>query len=97
MMIYKLTSDAGEVLVRLNTTDPESTVILEFEGPEDAIEAVQYDVEMSDGAFGHQLGDATTPIDLHAAMLSERLAHFSPELIEGKDIVTNYGAGSDHS
>lgn len=57
-----------------------------------AVSILNRNLEGASGAFGHILDDFTTPIDLHYAVFS-RLQQFSPQAIEGAELVEVYDPG----
>ncbi len=80
--------------VSLASDDPNKGALLQFSGNGYAIERVRDILANSYGAFGHQIGDATTPIDLHYAMNNTKnLVEYQPQLLEGEDLVRSYDPG----
>jgi hypothetical protein len=51
------------------------------------IREVSETLERCHGAFGHIIGQATSPIDLHAAMRSPQMQKFSPVMVEGEEFL----------
>lgn len=78
------------VEVWLGVDNPNGSDVIQYKGPKDSVELVKRDLENSGGLYGHLIGEMTTPIDLEAAMLSEQMALYAPELIEGQDILDAY-------
>lgn len=87
MIRYELTTSAGKVIVSLRAERPDTHARIEYEGPEPAIKQIHRDVERSSGVYGHALADATSPLDLRAAMSQAPLAMYRPRLLEGQEIL----------
>lgn len=90
MMVYKLRVGPESVIVLLDSDQPSAATTLVYEGNEEAVEVARYELENSLGARGHPIGDATTPIDLHAAMNSDDMQDLRPICLLGEDIVKSY-------
>ncbi|MEH1789643.1 MAG: hypothetical protein V7L23_29835 [Nostoc sp.] len=80
----------NEVIVVLNVTSGNEKSKIIYEGDLDSIAVIRNFLETSYGAFGHIIGDATTPIDLHYAFSSKQAQQFQPKLLEGEDLVKSY-------
>lgn len=87
MIRYQLDTDFGFVYVELPATEIEQTVKLSYRGNKDATATVQRWLSFACGIYGHQIGEATTPLDLSWAMRSQQAAQFQPVLLEGEDIL----------
>jgi hypothetical protein len=92
MLIYQLTTPAGTVQVSLNSLSSQESSEILFEGNPEAIAPVRRWLKFEYGAFGHMIGDHTTPTDLDFAMQSDRAAAFSPQRLEGAELI-NYQPG----
>ena len=90
MIRYRLNQG---VEVFLNTDDPNETETIQFTGDESAVEQIRQLLGQSYGAFGHQIDEATTPIDLSAALQKPPMMQFDPQLIEGAGLVEIYDPG----
>jgi hypothetical protein len=83
------------VTVSLEATDPNASVSIEYDPGDtpDLADLIRRTLTRQYGAFGHLIGENTTPIDLTAAMNSPAMQYFQPVLIEGEGIVTSYDPG----
>lgn len=88
MIKYEVKVNNATVYVSLNTNYPNEKVLLIYEGDSANIGNFKQFLENACGAFGHTIGQATTPIDLHCAMLKQQ--QFQAKLIEGQNLVTKY-------
>lgn len=83
MIAFELTTNWGLVTVSLDAPDDQTTVPIHYEGESLAIQAVKRWLPYQGGAFGHLIGNATTPIDLHACMVLNIDSAFQPRFKEG--------------
>jgi|GEM_PF-2044325 len=90
---YRLSWLEDEVIVSLDVKDPNEIAPIKYEGEAYLIKSVRLWLEKEDGAFGHIIGDRTCAIDLDAAMHSDAMQQFEPELIEGGELVKSYDPG----
>lgn len=90
-LIYSATKE--EIIVSLKSDDPNKSARIEYEGDDYLIRVIKGWLEHEYGAFGHLIGNGTTPIDLNAAMHSKNASAWSPEIIEGHDLVKRYDPG----
>ena len=100
MFVYRLQVNPLLIVdVKLAASSPDEHRSLDFVGlpkqkdlPEVDIlvDMVRDEVQSLTGLYGHLLGDVTTPIDLHTAFSEGGLSCYSPQLLEGHDIVTSY-------
>lgn len=90
MLKYKLSKASDEVIITLRTDDPDKSVKIEYVGDKDLVEVVSDWLRHESGLYGHLIGDRTTPIDLDAVMRSPDAEQYSPEIIEGAEIIENY-------
>lgn len=93
MLIYKLQAPEGEVQVTLNSDQPNRSALVEFEGGSVAVSQVRNWLRREYGAFGHFIGNRTTPIDLAAAMSKPRAKIFSPKLVTGEELIAQLDPG----
>jgi hypothetical protein len=82
MIRYKLTTPDGEVVVALDSEQPNKVAPIAYQGTPNGVMVVKRWLHYETGAYGHQIGDWTAPIDLKAAMRKPSAKRFSPELIE---------------
>ena len=68
MIKYRLNVAGLPASVTLKETDPNTGAAVIVEGDPEAVEAVNLWLSGAYGAFGHLIGNYTTPIDLAAAM-----------------------------
>ncbi len=83
MMRFVLHTAVGDVSVSLDALVADVAARLAYEGPKAAVAMVRHDVERSAGAFGHLIGEETTPRDLLVAMHAAPLVDYTPRLLEG--------------
>lgn len=81
------------VIVFLESDDPNASAAIQCEGDAERVEVARYYLSAQYGAFGHLIGSATTPIDLDAAILSPKMQEYRPELVEGAELVEKYDPG----
>jgi hypothetical protein len=84
---YKLTVKIWTVHVALDATNADQYVPLSFEGKDHPIDLVREHLLRSHGMDGHLIEEKTTPLDLDMAMSSPFMKQFSPELVEGGEIL----------
>lgn len=82
MYQYQLTHSTGFVLVSLATNDPNSFVPIEFEGESGAVAEIREWLYYQTGAFGHLIGEKTSPMDLQSAMA--RATKYSHKRVQGE-------------
>jgi hypothetical protein len=87
MIEYQLSTPEGSVRVVLNSRAPNTPHPIAYEGNPAAIALVREWLESEYGAFGHFVGDATTPIDLAVAMAHDRAKPFAPKLLRGEELI----------
>jgi len=90
MILFRLSEG---VEVSLDSAEPNKYAPIQFAGDESAVRRVRDRLLTQYGAFGHALEETTTPIDLDAAMKSEGMAEFSPQIVEGAEMVQVYDPG----
>lgn len=98
MLKYKVFDRiGGEYIVSLDSDDPNATSVIEISvsdrGDERFIPIIRDWLDNTYGAFGHFLGNPTTPIDLDAAMHGNDAKVFRPEITEGQELVRVYDSG----
>ena len=100
MIQYKITANNAEVIITLNAEDTNDYEEVQCEGDPDLLEIVKMWLPSAIGAFGHFIGETTTPIDLDAALKKGPRPHllkFMPdykwELLVGADLVKSYDPG----
>lgn len=84
MIKYRLNLLDG-VIVSLDADGPNKYALLQFEGPPDMVPIARDWLADQTGAYGHGIGDATTPADLAAAMIKN--PRYAPELLEGEELL----------
>lgn len=97
MIQYRITTNNAEVIISLDADDPNHFADIQYEGDSDLLEIVTMWLPFAFGAFGHLIGENTSPIDLDAAIkkgLKPLLLKFMPdykwELLIGADLVKIY-------
>lgn len=79
--------------VSLDADRPNQSTPIIYEGTDYAVGEVKPVLRSCYGAFGHSIGDSTSPIDLDFAMKSPKMKQFQPVLIEGAELVKVYDPG----
>lgn len=96
MIKYKLKASAQfrlvgrpveEAFVYLPTTNPNIDIEICYEGPEQLIKEIKFDLIGSYGERGRTISEETTAYDLNSAMHGQYMAQFEPELVEGREIL----------
>ena len=83
--MFKVLLPKLNVIITLDSNDPDVSEVIEFEGDDPAtVETIQDQVERMYGMYGHQISDATTPLDLNAALAK---SIYEYEILEGADIL----------
>lgn len=84
---FQVSVNGQPIEVWVDTTNPNRSVEIEFsENVEEFKEWLSYQY----GAFGHLIGDATSPIDLDYALTTpEAKQKYNPRLV-GEGVVTSY-------
>ena len=95
MLVYKLTIDENEVFVLLDSQTPHQYARIEYRGDTAAVDRAREWLTWEHGAYGHLIGESgrVTPIDLSAAMNSERAKAFLPKRVSGGELVQEYNPG----
>ena len=75
------------IIVSLDSDDQNESAAIAYEGEPVMVRSVRDALSGSYGAFGHLITDSTTPIDLAAAMQGQDMERFTPQLIEGAQLV----------
>ena len=88
MIKYKVKVENKTIYVSLDTNSPNESAVLIYEGDKSVVSGFREFLENTYGAFGHTIGQVTTPIDLHYAMSSQQ--QFEARLVEGQNIVKKY-------
>lgn len=68
MIKYRLDVAGLKASITLKETDPNTGSAIVVKGDPEAVETVNFWLSSAYGAFGHLIGNYTTPIDLAAAM-----------------------------
>lgn len=93
MIRYRLGLPEGQVIVSIAANNGNHSGLIQYEGEAEAIEVLKEELPLLCGAFGHLIGDTTTPIDLDAVMHKPDMQRFTPELLEGAELVERYDPG----
>jgi hypothetical protein len=88
MIRFRVETAHGDVEVSINVDDGHELGPLIYDGPEDAVTVTRGILSVACGAHGHLIGEKTTPVDLHAALM--QLPKLLPELLEGQELVQSY-------
>lgn len=89
-MKFSLAIYGATVTLTLPVSRPDEYAPIEFEGDPQAVRRLQLEMIGARGMFGHRLGERTTAIDLHAALMSPTLAQFQPQLLEGAELLEGW-------
>jgi len=89
MIRFRVATAHGKVEVSIAVDNGDAIGPIVYDGPEDAVTVTRGIVSVACGARGHILGEQTTPVDLHAALML--LPELVPELLEGEELVHTYG------
>lgn len=81
------------VYVSVDSTNPNRASAISYSGNPEVIAEIQEWLTYEYGAFGHSIGNNTTPIDLDAAMHSKEAKQFKPKIVVGAELVKNYDPG----
>ena len=100
MIQYKITANNAEVIITLDADDPNDFADVQYEGDSELLEIVKMWMSSATGAFGHFIGENTSPIDLDAAikfgpkpLLLKFMPNYKWELLVGADLVKIYDPG----
>jgi hypothetical protein len=93
MIKYQLTDPDTDkqVFISIDSDDPDVSGAIKYSGDAELIKLLELMISSSYGAFGHSIGDSTTPIDLDAALtIGNKFDKYNPEILEGEDLVKSY-------
>lgn len=82
MIRYKLSTQAGEVHITVDSEQPHKVAPIQYEGEPRAILAVKRWLTYETGADGREIGEWAAPADLKTAMQKNGAGGFSPALLE---------------
>ena len=82
-MKYSLTYKGDIVTVEIASTHPHERSPIIYTGDKEAVEAVSRWLKLQPGAFGHMIGEVTSPSDLHYVM--KNAGQFNPVPMEGEE------------
>ncbi len=75
-----------DITITIDSNNPDTAAVLKFEGDDPAtVETITKQVGRMYGMYGHQISDATTPLDLDAALSEATWIVW--EILEGADIL----------
>jgi hypothetical protein len=81
MIRFRVQTAHGPVEISIDVDAPDTVGPLVYAGDDDAVDVARTLLSMACGYRGHIIGDATTPVDLHTALME--LPKLVPELLEG--------------
>jgi hypothetical protein len=84
---YQLKVKVWSVEVALDTDNADRFAPILFDGPEYAVGIAREHLLQTHGVDGHFIEPETTPLDLAVAMNSQFMAGFSPQLVEGAEVL----------
>ena len=74
--------------VSIDVSTPHDRATIIYSGDEMLVEQVERKLTEASGAFGHGIEDCTSAIDLDYALSREEFKEYSPQMIEGKEIIS---------
>ena len=86
MLKYEVNFQGSIFFVSLDSSSGNARSQINYEGADST--ELRSLVSRMTGAFGHLIGEYTTPIDLHCAFLNQ--GELLATLIEGKELVKSY-------
>lgn len=91
MISYTLTVGSNPITISLDVDNPNERTPILYQGDRKSVEEIRDWLKFEPGAFGHLIGEITTPVDLHYVMTSSpEAAQYTPVLTIGADLVTSY-------
>lgn len=81
------------VTISLEASSPHERANIVIAGDESLKAIVSDKLSRSYGAFGHTVGEVTSPIDLDSALRSSVFKDYRIGLTQGKELVSSYGSG----
>jgi hypothetical protein len=84
---YKLNVKVWPVFVSVDANNADRHAPIVFEGSEYAVKLAREHLFQSHGIDGHFIEAETTPLDLAVAMTSQFMVGFTPQLVEGADVL----------
>ena len=94
MISYQISTFIGNATLKIDVSDPNELGLIIYQGDEEVVKLIRSNLRTSYGAFGHLIGDRTTPIDLDAALKQPPFtAQYNIKLTAGSQIVTEYNPG----
>lgn len=91
MIEYKLIDKVRRtVTISLDAASPNERANIVIAGDESLKTIISDILSRSYGAFGHTIGEVTSPIDLNSALLNSAFSDFAIELMQGKELVSSY-------
>ena len=83
--MFKVLLSELNVTISINSNDPDTPAILEFEGDRIVVATLKKQLAGMYGMYYHgTIGDATAPLDLDHALVTSKLKF---EILEGADIL----------
>jgi hypothetical protein len=87
---YLVTVEQESVEIAINVSYPNEKAEIQYSGDKVAIALFSKWLGRQSGAFGHLIGQATSPIDLHCVLSKPEAKQYQPQIIEGKELVKSY-------
>lgn len=78
------------VEVSIDSESPDLAAPIQYSGDGELIDLIRLLIEKQYGIFGHQIGSATTPVDLNHVMLHPSISRFQPQIVDGAEMVRRY-------
>ncbi|MGL5923833.1 hypothetical protein [Chroococcidiopsis sp.] len=94
MIKYELIDNVRRTItISLEASSPHERASIVVNGDE-SLKAIATDIlSRSHGAFGHIIGEITSPIDLDSALHGSAFKDYRIELTQGKELVSSYDSG----
>jgi hypothetical protein len=84
---YALTINGNPASVAVDSNDPNASAFIKITGDDGTFADW---LALQCGAFGHLIGESTSPIDLDYALSTADAQQWQPTIIEGSEMVVNY-------
>lgn len=94
MIKYELIDKVRRTIaISLEAASPHERANIVITGDESLKIIVSDELSRSHGAFGHTIGEVTSPIDLDSALRSSAFSGYRIKLTQGAELVSSYDSG----
>lgn len=85
-------SSNNKILIELSSALPNQRSKIVCKGEDGPVKTLQESLSFNFGAFGHRIGDVTSPIDLDVALktLEKNKQIFNLKILKGSELVSVY-------